>query len=148
LIAVSQKHLSTNLDAERLLGKSQHPITSKAQKKFKHKKAVAQGMLDLALLSSNAQQLRLILDYKERNNYFFISISCIVLSIVLQIIVAVAFILKFKVLNRYYLEDPDEMSRKKDFERSARFDNFITLGILFITIINVFMTAFGSLPST
>ena len=104
-------------------------------------------MLDLALLSSNAQQLRLILDHQERNNYFYVSITCILLSIVLQIIVAIAFILKFKVLKRYYFVDPDEISKMKDFERNAKYDNFITLGILFITIINVFMTAFGSVPA-
>ena len=137
--------LLTILDNGALLGRRRTKNPEKAQDKYKHKKAMAQGMLDLALLSSNAHQLRLILEYKERNNYFYVSISCISLSIVLQVIVAVAFILKFKVLKRYYYgEAIDEETQQKNFERKARFDNFISLGILFITIINVFMSAFGS----
>ncbi|CAH1714302.1 unnamed protein product [Chironomus riparius] len=133
------------LDNEARLGKRRNKSAEKAQDKYKHKKAMAQGMLDLALLSSNAHQLRLILEYKERNNYFYVSIACISLSIILQVIVAVAFILKFKVLKRYYYgEAMDEETQQKNFERKARFDNFISLGILFITIINVFMSAFGS----
>jgi hypothetical protein len=127
------------------LGKNRIKSAEKAQDKYKHKKAMAQGMMDLALLSSNAHQLRLILEYKEKNNYFYVSISCILLSIALQVAVAVAFILKFKVLKRYYYgEAMDEETQIKNFERKAHFDNYISLGILFITIINVFMTAFGS----
>lgn len=117
----------------------------KSQDKYKHKKAMAQGMMDLALLSSNAHQLRLILEYKERNDYFYVSLSCILLSLILQVAVAMGFILKFKVLKRYYYgEALDEETQRKNFERKANFDNYLSMGILLITIINVFMSAFGS----
>jgi membrane protein CcdC involved in cytochrome C biogenesis len=90
-------------------------------------------MLDLALLSSNANQLRYILDYKERNHYYYISLSCISSSLVLQVLVAIALVFK----SRYNIDNEEE------YANADRINNFITMGILFITIINVFTSAFG-----
>ncbi|XP_070497635.1 ninjurin-A-like [Chironomus tepperi] len=100
---------------------------------YQQKKTIAQGMLDLALLSSNANQLRYILDYKERNHYYYISLSCISLSLVLQVLVAIALVFK----SRYNIDNEQE------YANADRINNFITMGILFITIINVFTSAFG-----
>ena len=100
---------------------------------YQQKKTIAQGMLDLALLSSNANQLRYILDYKERNHYYYISLSCISSSLVLQVLVAIALVFK----SRYNIDNEQE------YANADRINNFITMGILFITIINVFTSAFG-----
>jgi len=100
---------------------------------YQQKKTIAQGMLDLALLSSNANQLRYILDYKERNHYYYISLSCISSSLVLQVLVAIALVFK----SRYNIDNEEE------YANADRINNFITMGILFITIINVFTSAFG-----
>jgi membrane protein insertase Oxa1/YidC/SpoIIIJ len=105
---------------------------------FQQKRTVAQGMLDLALLSSNANQLRYILDYKERNHYYYISLCLISTSLVLQILVAIALVFK----SRYNIEN------EKEYANADRINNVITMGILLITIINVFTSAFGVSPSS
>jgi hypothetical protein len=105
---------------------------------FQQKRSIAQGMLDLALLSSNANQLRYILDYKERNHYYYISLSLISSSLVLQVIVAIALVFK----SRYNIDNEAE------YLNANRINDLITMGILFITIINVFTSAFGVAPSS
>lgn len=104
---------------------------------YQQKKTIAQGMLDLALLSSNANQLRYVLEYKERNHYYYVSVSLISSSLVLQVLVAIALVFK----SRYNI-DVDVEYRDAD-----RLNNFITMAILLITIINVFTSAFGIAPS-
>jgi Ninjurin len=103
---------------------------------FQQKKTIAQGMLDLALLSANANQLRYILEYKERNHYYYVSLTLISLSLVLQVLVAIALVFK----SRYNIDNEQE------YLNADRINNFITMGILFITIINVFTSAFGVMP--
>lgn len=93
-------------------------------------------MLDLALLSANANQLRYVLEYKERNHYYYVSLSLISTSLVLQILVAIALVFK----SRYNLD------KEEEYINADRINNFITMGILFITIINVFISAFGVMP--
>ncbi|KAG5678189.1 hypothetical protein PVAND_007882 [Polypedilum vanderplanki] len=113
------------------------PETIPSLNLYQQRKTIAQGMMDLALLSSNANQLRYILDYKERNHYYYISLSLISTSLVLQILVAIALVFK----SRYNIEN------EKEYENADRINNFITMGILMITIINVFTSAFG-VPSS
>lgn len=103
---------------------------------YQQKKSLAQGMLDLALLSANANQLRYVLEYKERNHYYYVSLTLISLSLVLQVLVAVALVFK----SRYNIDNEQE------YINADRINNFITMGILFITIINVFTSAFGVMP--
>lgn len=97
---------------------------------------MAQGMLDLALLSANANQLRYILDYQHRNHYYYVSLSLISVSLVLQILVAIALVFK----SRYNI---DEI---KDYENANRINDFIMIGILVITIVNVITSAFAPSP--
>lgn len=113
------------------------PDTIPSLNLYQQKKTIAQGMLDLALLSANANQLRYILEYKERNHYYYVSLSLISLSLVLQVLVACALVFK----SRYNLDNQQE------YINADRINNFITMGILFITIINVFTSAFGVMPS-
>lgn len=64
-------------------GKPKKPLDNNI---YSTKKTVAQGMMDLALLTANASQLKLLLKYNiERTSLFFIHISCICISIVLQV---------------------------------------------------------------
>jgi hypothetical protein len=114
-----------------------NPDTIPSLNLYQQKKTIAQGMLDLALLSANANQLRYILEYKERNHYYYVSLTLISLSLVLQILVACALVFK----SRYNIDNEEE------YINADRINNFITMGILFITIINVFTSAFGVMPS-
>lgn len=113
------------------------PDTIPSLNLYQQKKTIAQGMLDLALLSANANQLRYVLEYKERNHYYYVSLTLISLSLVLQVLVACALVFK----SRYNIDNEQE------YINADRINNFITMGILFITIINVFTSAFGVMPS-
>lgn len=52
---------------------------------YQQKKNLAQGMMDLALLSANANQLRYILESYTRHPYYWFSLISISLSIILQV---------------------------------------------------------------
>jgi hypothetical protein len=49
------------------------------------KKTVAQGMMDIALITANANQLRYILEFGHRNTVFYTITVLIVISILLQV---------------------------------------------------------------
>lgn len=95
---------------------------------------IAQGLLDIALLSANSEQLRYILDIGEKNNrYYYVSLSLISVSLVLQIIVAIALVFK----SRYNIDN------EPDFTKADHIDNCIIIGILLITAVNVMSSAFA-----
>lgn len=52
---------------------------------YQHKKTLAQGMMDLALFSANANQLRYVLESFDRHPYFYPSIILIAISLLLQV---------------------------------------------------------------
>jgi hypothetical protein len=49
------------------------------------KKTVAQGMMDIALITANANQLRYVLEFGERDTIFYTVTVLIAVSIVLQV---------------------------------------------------------------
>jgi hypothetical protein len=53
---------------------------------YQHKKTLAQGMMDLALLSANANQLRYVLESGGNHPYYYPSLVMISMSLVLQVI--------------------------------------------------------------
>lgn len=75
-------------------------------------------MLDLALLSANANQLRYVLDSNNRNHYFYVSLTLISLSLVLQVLVAIALVIK----SRYNIDQAE------DYEQANKMNNFILIG--------------------
>lgn len=101
---------------------------------YQQKKIIAQGLLDLALLSANAEQLRYILDNQDSTyRYRYVSLSLISCSLILQIIVAI--VLAFK--SRFNIEN------EEDYAEANRVDNFVVVGILLITMANVVSSAFA-----
>ena len=100
---------------------------------YQHKKTLAQGMMDLALLSANANQLRYVLESYDRHPYYIMSITFIIASLIFQVLVGIGLVLN----SRYNVKDQDEICK------ADRINNLITVAILLITIINVFISAFG-----
>ncbi|XP_017486947.1 PREDICTED: ninjurin-1-like [Rhagoletis zephyria] len=100
---------------------------------YAHKKTLAQGMMDLALLTANANQLRYVLDSYNRHPYYYPSLIFLLLSIGFQIAVGVGLILT----SRYNIED------KREVCRAEKFSNYTICGIFIVTVINVFISAFG-----
>lgn len=62
-------------------------IKSGEVQSFVQKKNLAQGMMDLALVSANCNQLRYVLDMSSMHPYFLTSLSLILCSLALQVIV-------------------------------------------------------------
>ncbi|XP_052861031.1 ninjurin-A isoform X2 [Anopheles cruzii] len=81
---------------------------------YQQKKTLAQGMMDLALLSANANQLRLLV----------------------QVGVGIGLIMN----SRYDVTD------KKEICKANKINDYITIGIFVITLVNVMISAFGVAP--
>ncbi|KAF8785894.1 Ninjurin-1 like protein [Argiope bruennichi] len=101
---------------------------------YSTKKTVAQGMMDIALLTANASQLKLLLKYnQDKSAIFFIHIACICVSLALQIIVGVMLILN----SRYDINRPSHHSR------ADLMNNLTVIGIFLITVVNVLAASFS-----
>ncbi|OWR40654.1 hypothetical protein KGM_211610 [Danaus plexippus plexippus] len=100
---------------------------------YQQKKNLAQGMMDLALLSANANQLRYVLESASTHPYYYPSLVFISLSIVLQIAVGVGLIMN----SRYNVKD------EKDICKADKINNMTVLGVFLVTIVNVFITSFS-----
>jgi hypothetical protein len=98
---------------------------------YQQKKTLAQGMMDLALLSANANQLRYVLG-TAKNAYFFVNLSLIGLSMLLQIAVGIGLILN----SRY------NVKREMDICKANRINNFTVVGIFLITVVNILVSSF------
>ncbi|XP_063385052.1 ninjurin-A isoform X1 [Cydia fagiglandana] len=100
---------------------------------YQQKKNLAQGMMDLALLSANANQLRYVLESSTSHPYFYPSLAFISISILLQVAVGVGLIMN----SRYDVND------KKDICKADKINNMTVLGVFLVTIVNVFITSFS-----
>lgn len=53
--------------------------------RYATKKTIAQGMLDIALLTANASQLKYILQIGQRHEFYKLMLTLIIMSIILQV---------------------------------------------------------------
>lgn len=104
---------------------------------YLQKKSMAQGMMDLALLSANTNQLRYILDSRAENSYFGVSLTLIITSLVMQVVVGLML-----VWNSQY-----NVQRRSGFASADRINNLSVFGVFLITLINVFVSTFGNVSS-
>lgn len=74
-------------DPECFTYKDPNKMRSGEIQNFIQKKNVAQGMMDLALVAANCNQLRYVLDMSSVHPYFLTSLALIITSLVLQVIV-------------------------------------------------------------
>lgn len=100
---------------------------------YQHKKTLAQGMMDLALFSANANQLRYVLDSFERHPYYYPSMIFISFSLILQVAIGVLLIWNAT----YNVKDEKEVCR------ANKINNYTVIGIFLVTVVNVFISAFG-----
>merc|ERR1712038_1873598 len=101
--------------------------------RYATKKTIAQGMLDIALLSTNAAQLKYILTVGEEHEYYLPMLILIVASIVLQAIVGVLFM----IIGAINIEDTESQST------ADTLNNVILIIVFFITVINALIGGFG-----
>ena len=55
--------------------------------RYATKKTIAQGMLDIALLSANSAQLKYVLQVGEKHEFYTLMLTLISISIILQVII-------------------------------------------------------------
>jgi len=100
---------------------------------YQHKKTLAQGMMDLALLSANANQMRYVLQTDGRHPYFYPSLIMISMSLLLQIAVGIGLI-----WNSVY-----NVKKHEQMCKANKANNWTVIGIFLVTILNVFISSFG-----
>jgi len=105
---------------------------------YQHKKTLAQGMMDLALLSANANQMRYVLQTDGRHTYFYPALIMISMSLFLQIAVGIGLIWN----SVYNVKQHEEMCK------ANRANNWTVIGIFLVTILNVFISSFGVVDQT
>lgn len=99
---------------------------------YQQKKTLAQGMMDLALISANANQLRYVMQYKS-HPFHYISLAMIVASLLLQVIVGIGLIWN----SRYDVKEDEQIPK------ANKTNNWTVVGIFLVTILNVFISSFG-----
>ncbi|KAH8032562.1 hypothetical protein HPB51_026015 [Rhipicephalus microplus] len=97
------------------------------------RKTLAQGMLDLALLSSNACQLRRVLSAPPGQRYHGTCVAFLALSISFQLLAGLLLVL----LGRWNINCPWEQ-RKADL-----LNNVVVLLTFLISVVNVLLSAFA-----
>ncbi|XP_078691004.1 ninjurin-2-like [Branchiostoma floridae x Branchiostoma belcheri] len=104
---------------------------------FTSRKTVSQGLLDISLLTANVAQLKFVLDQGVEQRYFYVLVILLCLSITLQVVLAAMLVSKY---GQSVEDDDDEGLRGKSL---TRFNNWTTILSLFITVINIVVSAFG-----
>merc|ERR1719367_2730786 len=102
--------------------------------RYATKKTIAQGMLDVALLTANASRLKYVLQLGEdKHEFYHLILALIILSIILQIIVGILFLI---IGGMNINENADQ--RVADI-----LNDIITVTVFLITLINVVINGFG-----
>uniref|UniRef100_A0A336L397 CSON002359 protein n=1 Tax=Culicoides sonorensis TaxID=179676 RepID=A0A336L397_CULSO len=99
--------------------------------RYATKKTIAQGMLDIALLTANASQLKYILQVGEKHEFYTLMLTLITVSIILQIAQGLVCI---------FLGNQD-INNSEHHERADLGQN-ISLGInLAVVVINIMLNS-------
>ncbi|OQR72555.1 ninjurin-2-like [Tropilaelaps mercedesae] len=97
------------------------------------KKSIAQGMLDVALLTANASQLKYILQVGNKHEFYLTMLSLISISIVLQCLIGLVLVAIF----RFNINKLDQQWW------ANRLNNVLVWLVFSATLCNVFISAFG-----
>lgn len=97
------------------------------------KKNIAQGMMDIALLTANASQLRYVMRSPYWDIYHQVNITLISISIALQIIAGVLLVF----ISRY------DYKKKESKDVTQIMSDVVVIFIFAITVVNIFIATFG-----
>ncbi|XP_026320497.1 ninjurin-2-like isoform X4 [Hyposmocoma kahamanoa] len=104
--------------------------------RYATKKTVAQGMLDIALLTSNASQLKYVLQVGPKHEFYMLLVVLISISIVLQVISAIVALVLCCIFN---------INRQND-QRRAEVLNDVSLAFKVVSItVNIIIGVFFSI---
>ncbi|XP_055550257.1 ninjurin-2 isoform X1 [Wyeomyia smithii] len=114
-------------------GDSDRVLKSMDANRYATKKTIAQGMLDIALLTANASQLKYILQVGEKHEFYTLMLTLISISIILQLVVGILFVI-IGSLN---------INRKPEQMTAIILNDIILVLIFLISLINVIISGFG-----
>lgn len=97
------------------------------------KKTIAQGLLDVALLTANASQLKYLLQVGKEHEFYYVMMTLISLSIILQVVTGCLMLL---IANT-------NVNEVKKQSRAENLNNAITIGVFLIAILNILISALG-----
>uniref|UniRef100_A0A8D8JRA7 Ninjurin-2 n=1 Tax=Culex pipiens TaxID=7175 RepID=A0A8D8JRA7_CULPI len=97
------------------------------------RKSFVQGMLDLALLTANAAQLKYLLSVGEAHPFYTILFSLIITSIALQVVQAIIIIILVLVLN---------INKTEEQNKSNIVNNVLMCISIVSVVINIIINAF------
>ncbi|XP_069685562.1 ninjurin-2-like isoform X2 [Periplaneta americana] len=97
------------------------------------KKTIAQGMLDIALLTANASQLKYVLQVGHQHEFYTLMVWLISISIVLQACQGVLYVMLGSAFN---------INKTKDQGRANIWNNTVLAIGIVTTIINIIISAF------
>ncbi|XP_014277917.1 ninjurin-1 isoform X2 [Halyomorpha halys] len=101
--------------------------------RYATKKTIAQGMLDIALLTANASQLKYILQIGDKHEFYSLMLGLITTSIILQMCVGILFL----IIGGLDINIPGD-------HLPANIINDIILVLVFvISVVNVIISGFG-----
>ncbi|KAH8299219.1 hypothetical protein KR059_006670, partial [Drosophila kikkawai] len=87
-------------------------------------KNVAEGLMDIALLSANANQLRFLITYNDKASTYIYSMIMVILSLVLQLLVGIMLIFKRRL----------KRTQSQSYERM---NDLLVMGVFMITVVNI-----------
>lgn len=89
-------------------------------------------MMDIALITANANQLRYIIEFNSNSATFHLNLVLIVISLMLQVAVGVSLIFKGRM----------DLRGQSKHSNAKMINNYVVVGIFLVTIINVFIASF------
>ncbi|XP_070555743.1 ninjurin-2-like [Ptychodera flava] len=104
---------------------------------YANTKTVAQGFLNMSLLSANAGQLKTVLIHGQDSDFYYMLLGMIITSMVLQLVVSIILALK------YFIDFEDENVDEEEKERAIMYNNVATVIVMFVSALNVIISVFS-----
>ncbi|KPJ03238.1 Ninjurin-2 [Papilio xuthus] len=101
--------------------------------RYATKKTVAQGMLDIALLTSNASQLKYVLQVGQKHEFYTLLVILISVSIVLQVAMGLV-LLTLNLLRDCRFQQPRHRASAHTINYLTTATAFLLVGLMFVVI--------------
>ncbi|XP_018563038.1 ninjurin-2 isoform X2 [Anoplophora glabripennis] len=132
---VDSKVTSSNINLVQADGNALSEILKKSLdvNKYATKKTIAQGLLDVALLTANASQLKYVLQVGEKHEFYTLMLSLITISIVLQVAQACLCVILGTYLN---------INKEGDHPNASKANNLVLCVNIIIMAVNILISSF------
>ncbi|XP_060528940.1 ninjurin-2-like isoform X2 [Cylas formicarius] len=101
--------------------------------KYATKKTIAQGLLDVALLTANASQLKYVLQVGEKHEFYTLMLTLITISIILQVLQACLCVVLGSALN---------INKEGHCDQANTANNFVLCVNIVIMAVNIVISTF------